>query len=156
MLIIPVADVEILYRRVPYVEGLYAIQADGTVKVSSAVFSDRFFRPSVNRAELCHNDPRKTQHELSDGVVSVVTHDVRSIDTVVQNDKAGKIIQKFDVDIEHVPILNDPTLPDNPAHAEIYTNPHCPNKSVFRKLAERLAQLANERPWEIELSSLSM
>jgi hypothetical protein len=31
-----------------------------------------------------------------------------------------------------------------------------PNKSVFRKLAERLAQLANERPWEIELQGLSI
>lgn len=88
-------------------------------------------------------------------LLSIVARDVRSIDTVVQNDKAGKIIQTFDVNIEHVPILNHPTLPDNPAHAEIYTNPHCPNKSVFRKLAERLAQLANERPWEIELQGLS-
>lgn len=102
MLIIPVADVEILYRRVPNVEGLYVIQADGTVKISSAGFSDRFFRPSVDCAELCHHDPRKTQHELSDGVVSVVTRDVRSIDTVVQNDKDGKTIRTFGVDVEHV------------------------------------------------------
>ncbi len=97
---------------------------------------------------------RRTQREPSDGVVSVVTRDVRSIDTVVQNDKDGKIIQTFDVDIEHVPILNHLTLPDNPAHAEICTNPVCPNKSVFRKLSERLAQLANGRPWEIELQGI--
>ena len=155
MLLIPVTDAEILYRRIPCVEGLYVIQAAGIVKVSSAAFSDRSFRPSVDRAELCYHDPRKTQHEISDGVVSVVTRDVRSIDTVVQNDKDGKTIQTFNVDLEHVPILNDPKLPDNPAHAEIYTNPHCPNKSVFRKLAERLAQLANKRPWEIEMGNLS-
>jgi hypothetical protein len=151
MSIILVADAEILYRRIPRVEGLYMIRADGTVKVSSAAFSDRSFRPSVDRAELCHYDPRITQREPLDGIVSVVTHDVRSINTVVQNDKDGKTIQTFGVDVEYVPILNHPTLPDNLAHAEIYTNPHCPNKSVFRKLAERLAQLANERPWEIEL-----
>ena len=130
------------------------IQADGTVKVSSAAFSDRSFRPSVDRAELCHNDPKETQHELSDGVVSVVTRDVRSTDTVVQNDKDGKPIRAFDVDVEPVPILRHPTLPDNPAHAEIDTDPPCPNKTVFRKLVERLAQLANERPWEIELQGL--
>ena len=153
MLLIPVADDETLYRRVPCIEGLYVIQADGSVKVSSAAFSDRSFRPSVDRAELCHNDPRKTQRELSDGVVSVVTLDVRSIHTVVQNDTGGKLIQTFRVDVEHVPILKHPTLPDNAAHAEIYTNPACPNKSVFRKLSERLAQLANGRPWEIELSN---
>lgn len=153
--IIPVDNVEILYRRIRHVEGLYVVQADGTVKVSSAAFSDPLFRPSVDRAELIHNDPKKAQRNPSDGVVSIIARDVRSIDTVVQNDKAGKIIQTFDVDIEHVPILNHPTLPDNLVYAEIYTNPHCPNKSVFRKLAERLAQLANERPWEIELQGLS-
>ncbi len=36
MSIVPVADNEILYRRIPCIEGLYVIQADGTVKVSSA------------------------------------------------------------------------------------------------------------------------
>src|SRR5436853_5981942 len=109
MSIVPVADNEILYRRVACIEGLYVIQADGTVKVSSVAFSDRSFRPSVDRAELCNNDPKETQDELSDGVVSVVTRHVRSIDTVVQNDKAGKVIQTFNVEIEHVPILNHPT-----------------------------------------------
>jgi hypothetical protein len=155
MLIIPVADEETLYRRVPRVAGLYLVQADGSVKISSAAFSDRSFRPSVDRAELCRYDPSKTQHELSDGVVSVVTRNVRSIDTVVQNDTVGNPIQAFSVDVEHVPILNHSTLPDNPAHAEIFMNPSCPNKSVFRKLAERLAQLANERPWEIALQDLT-
>lgn len=154
MLIIPVADEEILYRRVPRIEGLYLVQADGSIEVSSAAFSDRSFRPSVNRAELCHHDPNKTQRESSDGVVSLVTGDVRSIDTVVQNDGKGNLIQTFRVDVEHVPILNHPTLPDNSAHAEIYTNPACPNKSIFRKLSERLAQLANGRPWEIELQDI--
>jgi hypothetical protein len=155
MSIIPVDDVETLYRRIRHIEGLYVVQADGTVRVSSAAFSDPLFRPSVDRAKFLHNDPKKAQRDPSDGVVSIVARNVRSIDTVVQNDKAGKIIQTFDVDIEHVPVLDHPTLPDNPAHAEIYTNPHCPNKSVFRKLAERLAQLANERPWEIELQDIS-
>lgn len=156
MSIIPVDDVETLYRRIRHVEGLYVVLTDETVRVSSAAFSDPLFRPSVDRAELLHNDPKKAQRDPSDGVVSIVARDVRSIDTVVHNDKARKIIQTFDVDIEHVPVLNHPTLPENPAHAEIYMIPSCPNKSVFRKLAERLAQLANERPWEIELSSLSM
>jgi len=155
MLIIPVADDEVLYRRVPRVEGLYIIQAGGTIKVSSAAFSDRSFRPSVNRAELCHNDPGETQRDPSDGVVSVVAGDVRSIDTVVRNDGKGNLIQAFGVDVEHVPIINHPELPDNPAHAEIYLIPTSSNKAVFRRLCERLTQLANERPWEIELQSLS-
>ena len=150
-----VVDTEILYRRVPRADGLYIVQTDGTIKVSSAAFSDRSFRPSVDRAELRHYDPRHTQREASDGVVSVVACDVRAIDTVVQKDKNEKVIQTFNIDVEHVPIINHPELPDNLAHAEIYTNPECPNRSVFRKLAEKLAQLANERAWEIELQRLS-
>jgi|SRR6266699_3109387 len=154
MLIIPVADEEILYRRVPRVDGLYLVQADGSIEISSAAFSDRSFRPSVDRAELCHHDPGKTQRESSDGVVSVVTGEVRSIDTVVQNDVKGNLIQTFHVDVEHVPILKHPTLLDNPAHAEIYLIPISSNKAVFRRLCERLAQLANDRHWEIELQGL--
>ncbi len=154
MSIIPVDDVETLYRRIRHVEGLYVVQTDGAVKVSSAAFSDPLFRPSVDRAELFHNDPKKAQRDPSDGVVSIVACDVRSIDTVVQNDGKGNLLQTFRVDVEHVPILNHPTLPDNPAHAEIYMNPSCPNKSIFRKLSERLAQLANGRPWEIELQDI--
>ena len=153
MSIVPVADEENLYRRVPHGMNLYVIQTDGKVKISSQAFADRSFRPSVDRAELCDHDPRRTQHKLSDGVASVVTRDVRSIDTVVQNDKHGNPNQTFSIDVEHVPILNDPMLPDDPAHAEIHTIPECPDKKVFRKLCERLAQLASERPWEIEPSS---
>jgi hypothetical protein len=147
---IPVTDDEILYRRVPYGRNLYILQPDGTVRFSSQAFSDRSFRPSVDRAKLCYHDPRRTQHEASDGVTSLVVHDVRSIDTIVQNDKDGKPIRTFGVDVEHVPILNHPELPDNPAHAEIHTVPECPDKKIFRKLCERLAQLASKRSWEIE------
>lgn len=149
-----VTDDEILYRRIPHIEGLYVIQDDKTVRVSTAAFSDRAFRPSVDRARLHQHNPKRIQKEPSDGVVSVVTLDVRSIDTVMQQDR-GKTLKVFMVDVEHVPILNDPMLPDNPAHAEIYTNPICPNRSVFRKLSERLAQLANERGWDIKLQDLS-
>ena len=47
-----VTDDEILYRRIPRIEGLYVIQDDKTVRVSTAAFSDRAFRPSVDRARL--------------------------------------------------------------------------------------------------------
>ena len=150
-----VTDDEILYRRVPRIEGLYVMQDDKTVRISTAAFSDRAFRPSVDRARLHHHNPKRIQRDPSDGVVSIVTLDVRSIDTVVQQDKGQNTLQVFEVDVEHVPILNDPMLSDNPAHAEIYTKPICPNRSVFRKLSERLAQLANDRGWDIELQGLS-
>ncbi len=144
----PITDDEVLYRRVPNDTNFCKI-IDGKIEVSSQAFSDRSLRPSVDRAKLCENDPRRTQRKPSDGVVSVATRDVRATSNLVQNDKDGKPIQSFTVDVEHVPIFNDPVEPNNPAHAEIYTIPMC-DKKVFRKLIERLAQLARGR-WEIEL-----
>jgi len=41
--------------------------------------------------------------------------------------------------------------PENGAHAEIYMKPTTENRKVFHRLIERLAQLASQRPWEIEL-----
>lgn len=153
MIVTFVADDEILYRRIPHGKNLYVVQSDGTVKFSSQAFADRSFRPSVDRAELRHYDPHLTQKDPSDGVASVITKDVRSIDTVVQNDEKGNPIRIFCADVEHVPIMNHPDLPDNLAHAEIYLIPECSNKTVFRKFCERLALLAGERPWEIEPQS---
>lgn len=155
MSITVVAENEILYRRVPYVEGLYVKQPDGAVKFSSQVFSDPSFRPSVDRAILHDHDPERTQKVPSDGVTSVVAQDVRSIDTVVQNDEKGNPIRTFCADVEHVPIMNHPVLRNNLAHAEIYLIPTCSSKVVFRRLCERLAWLAGQRRWELEPQSIS-
>ena len=155
MLKIPVEDDEVLYRRVACKEGLYVVTPDRRIRVSSAAFSDPHYRPSVDRAKMCENDPGQTQKVATDGVVSVITRDVRGIDTVVQNDSNGEPIRKFCVDVEHVPVLDHPGLPDNLAHAEIYLIPQVSNKTVFRRLCERLSQLANERPWEIDFSGLT-
>jgi hypothetical protein len=53
MSIVLVADNEILYRRIPCIEGLYVIQADGTVKVSSAAFSDRSLSEQICLPQTC-------------------------------------------------------------------------------------------------------
>lgn len=142
-----VTDDEILYRRVPHDRNFLVVR-DGKMRVSSQAFADRFFRPSVDRAKLCENDPRHTQRQQSDAVVSIVTGNVRAIDNITKTGSDGQV-QKFDIDVEHMPIVNYPLEPDNLAHAEIHTKPEC-DKNIFRKLKERLAQLANERLWEIE------
>src|SRR5438874_1795819 len=147
----PIADDEILYRRVLDGRDHYTVQNDGTIRVSSQAFYESGFRPSVDRAKLRDNDPKKTLGTFSGGVASLVTHDVRSVAPIVQNDEKGHFVQLCRVNVEYMPILNDPVEPDNDAHAEIYTNPPC-NKRVFRKLIEKLALLANARPWEIKPS----
>lgn len=145
-----VDDSETLYRRVPYGRNLYEVQPDGSIRFSSQAFSDPHFRPSVDRAKLHQHNPSHAQSKSSDGVTSVITRDVRFIDSVVQKDQNGNAIQSFTVDVEHVPVVNHPTLPNNIAHAEIHTIPPCPNRGVFRKLSEKLAILASKRQWEIE------
>ncbi len=142
----PITDDEVLYRRVPSnMKGLLKTLPDGTLKVSSQAFLDRNYRPSVDRAKLRNFNPSQTLGPFLGGVVSVITGDVRSIVDLVQPPLSMK------VDVEPKPIIDDPIEPDNPAHAEIYTNPIC-SRSAFQRLCERLALLANSRPWEIEPS----
>ena len=64
-------------------------------------------------------------------------------------DKQSNMAQQHDVDVEPDPVFNHPTLPNNPAHTEIYTIPPC-DKKAFRILRESLALLANARAWEIK------
>ncbi len=154
----PISDVtdnEILYRRILDGKDLYEVRDDGTVIFKSQAFSDIDFRTSVDRAKLCGNDPKRTLGRYQGGVVSLVALKVRAIDDLIQFDRNKNPIQTFNVDIEHVPIINDPIEPDNLAHAEIHTKPECPNSKVFKRLRERLALLANERQWELKPSSLS-
>jgi hypothetical protein len=147
---------EILYRRVPDDPDLYKLQEDGTVIFKTLAFTDVDFRTSVDRAKLCDNDPRRTAAPVpGSGVVSLVTSDVRAIEDVIQYDKKQKPLVVFEVDVKHVPIIDDPIEPDNPAHAEIHTKPECPNRSVFKRLREKLVLLANHRQWELKPSSLS-
>lgn len=140
-----VKDDEILYRRVQAGKKLKVRQPDGTFRVSSQAFRDPNYRPSVNRAELCDYNPSKVQFEPTDGVVSLVTRDVRAIDSVILYGQNRYPIQSYNIDVEHMPEQN------NFAHAEIYMSPATNSQGVFRRLQERLAQLASQREWEIEL-----
>lgn len=143
-----VVDDELLYRCVFFGRNCY--QIDGkTVHISSQAFADTNQAPSVDRAKLCAFEPIRTQKDVKDGVISLVTIEVRMIDTVVTRNDKGKIICTYKIDVYPAPIVDEPNLQDNPAHAEIRPTPEYQSKSVFRKLLERLAFLANQREWEI-------
>jgi hypothetical protein len=142
---------EILYRRILANKGLYEIQPDKRVLFFSQAFAERTFRPSVERAKKCENNPRHTLGPHEDaGVTSLVTRDIQGINDLIQYDSSGRNrIQTYSVDVEYKPIINEPPLPDNDAHSEIYTLPPC-SRGVFKRLCERLALLANARQWEIK------
>ena len=143
MRIEPVSDDEVLYRRVPNRQDNFKVE-EGRICITSQAFSDRAFRPSVDRALLCNQDPSYSQNDPSDAVVFVIACHVRGINPLSHQD-AQREARNYTTDVEARPIHNQPGLPDNPAHAEIYTAPP-PTKGVFRKIKEALARMAD---WSI-------
>ena len=140
----PVDDNEILYRRVLCGGDGYYLNENHRTVVSSQAFSDRGQKPSVNRALLCEDGIAFTQEgDESNGVLSLVAKDVRAIDSVVQFDTAGRKEKlRHRIDVYPDPIKDQPGQRDNLSHAEIRPDPSYASKSIFRKLIERLAQLA--------------
>jgi hypothetical protein len=104
---------------------------NGELKLSSTAFGDRERRPSVDRAYLRDNDPRNSQWDPSDCIVSLITHEVRSVVDV----------RPRAVDVIPDPIENHPTLCDNLAHALIITKPAFDNDSQFKKLKKALTRI---------------
>ncbi|PMB39131.1 hypothetical protein CEN47_05460 [Fischerella thermalis CCMEE 5319] len=141
-----VADDELLYRCVFCgLDKYYRIGKSG-VELSSQAFADRGSAPSVDRAKLCNYNPKWTQKNPDDGVVSLIASEVRMMD-VAQNDNKGNKLFAYKIDV--CPRPTD----SNPAHAQIEPSPDYTNKTTFRKVTEKLARLATERinkeGWEI-------
>jgi hypothetical protein len=99
---------------------------ENTTKISSQAFADRNMRPSVERADLCENNPCPSQKDEKGAIVSLLTKDVRLIDSVIQNNPKGEpeFIYKIDV-------LPRP-FEDNQAHAQIEPSPEYRNKIPSR------------------------
>jgi hypothetical protein len=152
-------EAEELIRRVPADPNLYGTDpASGELRISSSAFNDPELKPSVDRRKMLAKleDSKKTP---TDGLVKLVTMDVRNIKTVEQFDKAGNKIpsdnpgQPFKIhpfDAIHRPVAEDPTrgTAENPAHSQIEATPEL-NSGRFKKLKEALARLATKNGWLI-------
>ena len=116
-----VDDTEGLYRRIlpnklntktpPH----YIVKASGEIKIESAAFLGGE-RVSVDRAKLNDFNPDATKECCTDGIISVIAEDIRSI-----------IIQDHTTDIEYKPING------NKAHSEIIISPNRDGISNSRK-----------------------
>lgn len=106
------------------------------------------YRLSVDRAKMRGFNPALTRradlrlNPTDVGVVCLLAGEVRSITGVA--------------DIVPDPILDDPDLPDNPAHALICVaydaaQPRKARERDFRVVRVEMADLANSRPWAVEL-----
>ena len=150
---------ELLYRRVPRnTDKTRYYDRDGNrLRVLAQAFSERpipdgepfagQYRLSVDRANLRGGNAELTRQGIPGrspetfGVVCMPAGEVRAIPSVA--------------DIIPDPILNDPELPDNPAHALICvaydpTGSKTANRERHREVIEELAAAANRRPWEID------
>lgn len=136
-----VGDDEILYRR--FQIGHYkTCQLTGNKVISSQAFSDKTRQVSVDRAKINQHNPDRTKFLVTDGVVELITREVRGISNISKNDGKGNPLQLQTLVVTPDPIKDDPELPDNPAHALISSTPDYNNRAVFNKVIEALALIA--------------
>lgn len=68
----------------------------------------------------------------------------------LHSDAKGNVIK-----IHAVDVIPDAIIPDNPSHAIIVATPDYSNQRVFRRLLERLREIAERRGWMIEPSRVN-
>lgn len=140
-----VGNDEILYRRVPARPECVA-ETDGQRIVSASAFNDRGRKPSVDRANLCGNNPSSCKNDEADGVAFLVTEHVRRIDSV-RRPPPEQAFYRVDVVARPIPANSERGLRENPAHAQVESDPAMESDARFRKLKEALARLAR---WIVE------
>ena len=146
-----IQDDEALYRSVRGKYGEeYAYDNIGQLKISSEAFRDRERKPSVDRAAVKNFNPALSKQNETDGVLSLITADVRAIGTVKTK------TQNADTTVHAVDVIYDPT-PDNPAHSKIVVSPEFfgsknKQRNVFKLLQLALAELAEKNGWPLEPS----
>ena len=124
---------ELLYRSI--LPGDVVVQPSGW-RLRSTAFNDRNKKPSVNRACISP-DPRDTRRSSSDGVVALVTQEVRTdVRVFVDPNAPANKRTEYKVDVFARPILsgNPDGEQENLAHAQIETEPEYVSKENFNKL----------------------
>jgi hypothetical protein len=128
-----VDDAEILYHAVR--DGEFNRYSETEVIVSETAYQTPNKRPSVDRAKINNFEPHRSRfNEPSNAVVSLLTEEVRAIDTVFQHTPRGEPAgEPYVFDVIPRPIKDHPKLRDNPAHAQIE-----PDREISHGTFERL------------------
>ena len=149
-----IRDDEVLYRSIRGRYGEeYSYDNIGKLKISSEAFRDRERKPSVDRAELKESNPSLSKRNDTDGIVSLITADVRAIGTVKTKN------QNMDTIVHAVDVIYNP-IRENPAHSKIIVNPEFfgsknKQKNVFKLLQLALAELAEKNGWTVKPNIVS-
>lgn len=147
-----ISDEEELYRSVrnqtDNAEFFY--DDSGQLIITKDAFRDREKEPSVDRAKLRNFNPSLSKLSQSDGIVSLITKNVRAIGDVKTNSDKGGLIHS--VDVIYAPVYKSP---ENLAHSQITVEPKFfgsenKQKKSFKLLRISLARLATESGWILE------
>jgi hypothetical protein len=141
-----IEDAEDLVRSVP-VECDSSDPTTGATKISASAFNDQAKQPSVDRRNML-TSLDSAKKKPSDGLVKVIAREVRAIQVEITGN--GKPTGTFyGIDVVHRPI--DPGNPandaPNPAHSQVESDPAITSDTRFKKLKERLAQIAEQHGW---------
>lgn len=143
-----ISNEEHLYRSVrgELRENEYTYDSIGRLKIRSNAFRDRNKKPSVDRANLREFNPVLSRLDVSDGIVTLLTADVRAIGGV--NTRIDETSVAHEVDVEYAP------LEQNPAHAQIVVRPEYlgskkKQENAFHLLRVALARLATINGWTL-------
>ena len=149
-----VSDDEKLYRSIRGAlteDEYYYDEHDRSLIITPKAFLDSKKEPSIDRAELKNFEPHQSKLSETDGIVTLVTEEVRAIGDVVT-------ITEAEARVEHaVDVKPDPTE-DNVAHSLIVVTPEflgskTKQKHVFKLLRIALARLATESGWTLPPSA---
>ena len=144
-----VSDDEELYRNVrgALTEDEYYYDDDKSLVITRQAFLSPEKEPSVDRAKLKNFDPQQSKLNETNGIVTLVTEEVRGIGDVATSYEGKE-------NVEHAVDVKPDPKPDNEAHSLIVVTPEFfggkdKQKSVFKLLRIALARLATEKGWTI-------
>ena len=136
-----VLDEEAVFRAVADNPQLFAVDESGSLRLSGSAFNDPRREPSVDRSSLKHGGAGASRRSESDGVICLVSGEVRAVKTVVTLDQKQRPLHAHQIDVVHDPVEG------NAAHAVVRTAPTLASDGAFRRLKEALCLLANRRGW---------
>jgi hypothetical protein len=145
-----VSDEERLYRNVrgKGSDEFFYDPATGHLTIESKAFLDQQKEPSVDRAKLRNFDPEQSRLKEENGIVTLITQEVRQMGDVVTVDDKGS-------QFSHAVDVNAASISGNKAHALIVVEPKffgsvSKQKAAFKLLRKALARLATQRGWTLE------
>lgn len=139
---------EALYRAILAGSDEY-VSTDGKLQFTVLAFSDREFKPSVDRSSIC-TVPGNARKSATDGVTRLIAHQVRAISNIRVEPSSKTSTAVYAVDAIHNPILESDTEIENLAHCRIECSPAVKANHFNKRVREALANIASGHGFVVE------